>query len=101
MPTALIVMTSAYRGPARRESAKRGTCFAFAHKVAALKDKVQNALDETRMLILGAQVLLGFQFQAALQPAFERLPAFAQYLTVAGLGLMIVAVGLLISPGAF
>src|SRR5207247_3586319 len=69
--------------------------------VSALGNKVQNALDETRMLILGAQVLLGFQFQAILQPGFERLPEDIQLLKLLGLGLMLVATGLLIAPGAY
>ncbi len=66
-----------------------------------LGGRLQNSLDETRMLVLGAQVLLGFQFEAALQPGFERLPSDVQLLLVVGLGLMLVAVGLLIAPGAF
>src|SRR5690242_16656050 len=53
------------------------------------------------MLILGSQVLIGFQFQSAFQPAFERLPPEVQALKVVGLGLMLIAVGLLIAPGAF
>ena len=36
--------------------------------MAQIKNKVQNALDEVRILILGSQVLLGFQFQAVFQP---------------------------------
>jgi hypothetical protein len=66
-----------------------------------LGTRVQNSLDETRMLILGAQVLLGFQFQATLQPGFDRLPEDVQALKVVGLALMLVAVGLLLAPGAF
>jgi hypothetical protein len=66
-----------------------------------LADKAENALNETRMLILGAQVLIGFDFQAAFQPAFDRLPAATQQLEVVGLTLMLVAAGLLIAPGAF
>ena len=66
-----------------------------------LGTRLQNALDETRMLVLGAQVLLGFQFEAALQPGFDRLPSGLQLLLVVGLGLMLIAVGLLIAPGAF
>lgn len=66
-----------------------------------LRAKVDNALDETRMLILGAQVLLGFQFQGALQPGFEKLPTQAQDLKIVGLVLMLVAVGLLLAPGAY
>jgi len=53
------------------------------------------------MLILGAQVLLGFDFESGFQPGFDRLPAHAQELKLLGLGLMLIAVGLLIAPGAF
>jgi hypothetical protein len=69
--------------------------------VSSLSDKAENALNETRMLILGAQVLIGFDFQASFQPGFNRLPATAQEVKVIGLGLMLVAIGLLIAPGAF
>ena len=69
--------------------------------MAALTDKVENALNETRMLILGAQVLLGFQYRAVFEPGFEKLPPEAQLLKVSGLFLMAVAVALLIAPGAF
>jgi hypothetical protein len=69
--------------------------------MSRLSSKAENALNETRMLILGAQVLVGFAFQAALQPGFARLPFNAQVLMVLGLGLMLVAAGVLIAPGAF
>jgi hypothetical protein len=69
--------------------------------MSELKDKVQNALDEARMLILGSQVLLGFQFRAPLEPGFEKLPVYAQYLKFGGLVLLIIAIGLLLSPGAY
>lgn len=41
--------------------------------MARLKDKVQNALDEARLLILGTQVLLGFQYRAAFERGFDKL----------------------------
>lgn len=69
--------------------------------MTSLSDKSENALNETRTLILGAQVLVGFSFQASFQPGFDRLPASAQQLEILGLGLMLVATGLLIAPGAF
>jgi hypothetical protein len=69
--------------------------------VAQLKDRVQNALDETRMLILGAQVLLGFQFHSIFQNGFDQLPAPVQHVKLIGLALMLLAVGLLIAPAAF
>jgi hypothetical protein len=69
--------------------------------VTALASRVENALNETRMLVLGAQVLLGFEFQSVFQPGYDRLPAPIQDLKVIGLALMLLAVGLLVAPGAF
>lgn len=68
--------------------------------MAKLKDKIQNALDEGRMLVLGSQVLLGFQFRSVFEPGYEKLPLTSQYLKMCGLGLMLIALGLLLSPGA-
>lgn len=70
-------------------------------RVAQLKDKIQNALDEGRMLVLGSQVLLGFQYRSAFETGFEKLPVASQYLKLVGLGLMLLALGLLLTPGAF
>src|ERR1700716_3300697 len=53
------------------------------------------------MLILGAQVLLGFELQSTFQPGYERLPTPVQELRLVGLTLMLLAVGLLVAPGAF
>ena len=61
--------------------------------MAELKDKIQNALDESRMLVLGSQVLLGFQFRSAFEPGFEKLSVTSQYLKMGALGLMLVALG--------
>ena len=69
--------------------------------MAKLKDKIQNALDEGRMLVLGSQVLLGFQYRSAFEPGFEKLPVSSQYLKLFALGLMLIALGLLLAPGAF
>lgn len=69
--------------------------------MAQLKDKIKTALDESRMLILGAQVLLGFQYRSVFESGFEKLPLSSQYLKLCGLCLMLTAVGLIMSPGAF
>src|SRR5690349_19618274 len=66
----------------------------------ALSEKVKIALDETRTLILGAQILFGFQFRATFQESFSALPPAAQTESGAALGLMLVAIGLLIAPSA-
>ena len=66
-----------------------------------IKDKVKNALDEARMLVLGAQVLVGFQFRSVFEKGFDSLPLPSQLLKLFGLGLMLLAVGLIISPAAY
>jgi hypothetical protein len=76
-------------------------CIASERSVAKLADKAENALNETRMLILGAQVLVGFNFRSTFEPGFDKLPADVQHLKLLSLALMLVAVGLLIAPGAF
>ena len=69
--------------------------------MAELKNKVKNALDEARMLVLGAQVLVGFQMRSAFEKGFESLPITSQALKLFGLGLMLVAVGLIIAPSSY
>src|SRR6185295_6477551 len=66
-----------------------------------LTHKIKVAMDESRMLILGASVLLGFQFRAPFEAGFASLPASSQYLKVAGLLLLLVFITLVISPGAY
>jgi uncharacterized protein DUF6328 len=67
----------------------------------ALAGKVKTALDETRTLILGAQILLGFQFQAAFQERFETLSLEARVASAIALGLVLASAGLLIAPSAY
>ncbi len=69
--------------------------------MAKIKDKVEYALDEARMLVLGAQVLVGFQFRSVFEPGFDKLPLPSQLIVLVGLGLMLVALGLIISPAAY
>ena len=66
-----------------------------------LKDKIQNALDESRMLILGAEILVGFEFTAVFQEGFKHLSIASQDLNLGALVLMLISVALLISPAAF
>jgi hypothetical protein len=46
--------------------------------MVSAKDKVQKALSEVRTLVLGAQILLGFQYQALFLPRFEDLPGYGR-----------------------
>jgi DMSO reductase anchor subunit len=69
--------------------------------MAKLKDKVKNALDESRMLVLGAQVLVGFQMRSVFENGFDSLPVASQALKLFGLLLMLLTVGLLIAPSSY
>jgi Family of unknown function (DUF6328) len=63
-----------------------------------LDKKLKTALNETRLLILGAQVLLGFQFQAFFQDGFSELSQHSRYLSLFGLLSIVLAVTFLIVP---
>lgn len=68
--------------------------------MAKLKDKVQDALDENRMMVLGVQVLIGFDYRAVFEKGFELLPRTAQLLKLGSLGVLLVTFACLITPGA-
>jgi hypothetical protein len=60
--------------------------------------KLKTAMDETRLLILGAQILMGFQLNGMFQDGFDTLPRLSRNLDVTAFGLITVAVTLLITP---
>ncbi|MGD9923515.1 MAG: DUF6328 family protein [Pseudorhodoplanes sp.] len=60
--------------------------------------KLKTAMDETRLLILGAQILMGFQLNGMFQDGFDTLPRVSRNLDVAAFGLITLAVALLITP---
>jgi len=66
-----------------------------------LTKKIKLALDETRILILGSQILLGFQFRAVFSAGYEELPTALRYLDGAALLPMLCVVALLITPGPY
>jgi len=53
--------------------------------MAKLNQKIKTALDESRMLILGTQIFLGFQYRAIFEKTFEKLPPTSQYFKLAAL----------------
>ena len=67
----------------------------------SLSSKVKTALDETRTLMLGAQILLGFQFHGAFQQRFDALSSQVRIIAAIALLLILSSVGLLIAPSAF
>lgn len=60
--------------------------------------RVKTALDETRLLILGAQILFGFHLNGAFQSGFGALGFEARALHAASFLLMALAVALLVAP---
>jgi hypothetical protein len=66
--------------------------------VAQLKDKIENALNETRILVLGIQILIGFGFRTFFEPGFEKMSPHGKTIQVAALGLMLIGFGVLMIP---
>jgi hypothetical protein len=69
--------------------------------VSSIKEKVQTSLSEARNLVLGAQILLGFQYNAAFRPGFERLAGHTRWVEAVTLGLLLVTMLLLLAPAPF
>jgi Family of unknown function (DUF6328) len=65
-----------------------------------IEQKLKIALDETRMSIMGAQILIGFQFQAVVQESLASLPSSSKLCLAAALILMVCTTGLLMCPAA-
>src|SRR3954464_3360471 len=79
-----------------------GTCAGLRSFFAmAVADRLKTALDESRLLILGVQVLFGFQFEAVFQELFATIPASSRYVHCTGLVLLLVSLGFLIAPSLF
>jgi hypothetical protein len=70
------------------------------HKETPLKTRVQQLLTEARVIIPGAQALLGFQFIVTLTKSFAELPPSAKYLHAGGLCAVALAIILLMTPAA-
>lgn len=60
--------------------------------------RVKTALDETRLLILGAQILFGFHLNGAFQTGFSDLASPSRALHVLSFLMMTLALALLIAP---
>ena len=65
---------------------------------SAQDQRVKTGLDETRLLILGAQILFGFHLNGAFQSGFSELSPFSRGLHAASFFTMAIAIALLITP---
>jgi Family of unknown function (DUF6328) len=66
-----------------------------------IEARVKDLLDETRLVMLGTQLLLGLQYRAAFSPGFQRLPEAFQVLDCAALLLILATAGLLLATPSF
>jgi hypothetical protein len=66
-----------------------------------LSDRIEHVMTEARMIVPGAQALLGFQFATFFMTGFERLPLALKQLHVASLSLVGLATVFLIAPAAY
>jgi hypothetical protein len=67
----------------------------------SIKEKIRTLGTEIRVVLPGAQALLGFQFAAFLSDAFERLADASKAVHFASVTTMAIAIVLLMAPAAF
>ena len=69
--------------------------------MSGVKDRLKQGLDEIRTVVLGVQILLGFQYEAVFQPGFRRSTALARLLESVGFGLLAASLIALVTAIAF
>jgi hypothetical protein len=57
-------------------------------RMPKLSDRIDNALNENRILLLGGEVLLGFSYRPYVETSFDELSLQAQVVHTIGLGVM-------------
>jgi hypothetical protein len=66
-----------------------------------IKDKIKHVLTETRVVLPGAQALLGFQLVTILMDGFDKLTPAAKYVHLVSLCLITVSIIILMTPAAY
>jgi hypothetical protein len=66
-----------------------------------LQNKLENALNEARILILGGQVLIGAAFRLTFVDGFDRLPIYSRGIHIGSLWLMLIGLGILLVPAPY
>ena len=66
-----------------------------------LRDEMRNIIEEARVILPGLQALFGFQTIAVFNDRFGDLPVYAQACHLVGLGFVIVAVALAMTPAIY
>jgi hypothetical protein len=84
----------------RRDGADDASLMESPEPTSGLSKRLKTSLDELRMQVLGAQVLLGFQFQCLFQERFQTLPSASRVAAAMGLVAICLALAGLIAPPA-
>jgi hypothetical protein len=84
----------------RSSSGRPGRGQEKSRSAASLHEKIEYLLTEARVVLPGAQALLGFQFIVTLTRAFEALPESVRLVHFGALCCVVVTVLLLITPAA-
>jgi hypothetical protein len=63
--------------------------------------EMRNIIEEARVILPGVQALFGFQTIAVFNDHFARLPEYAKDCHLAGLGMVIIAVALVMTPAIY
>src|SRR5437868_6889432 len=69
--------------------------------MVALADKIQQTIDEIRVITPGVQALLGFQFVAVFNTAFNELPQSLKYIHVGSLFVISLSTIFLMAPASY
>ncbi len=67
----------------------------------SIEVRLKDLLDETRLAMLGTQLLIGIQYRAAFSPGFDRLPSAFRWLNGAALLLILTTAALLLATPSF
>jgi hypothetical protein len=67
----------------------------------ALNEEMRNIIEEARVILPGIQTLFGFQTIVVFNQRFMELPEYARDLHLAGLGLVIIAIALTMTPAVY
>jgi hypothetical protein len=86
---------------ARRHRNEDSTMNEPEHEKTSLADKVKEVLTEGRIVLPGAQALLGFQLSVFFTDAFDKLPRQSQTLHLAALSCVGLTAILLMTPPAY
>ena len=69
--------------------------------VGALNEEMRNIIEEARVILPGIQALFGFQTIAVFNQRFVELPEYAKGCHLFGLGMVIIAVALVMTPAVY